>query len=57
MPLVLDQRFDGTDERDVQLVREIEVEQHRLVGGILQLFEIEAVAECGDLLREASRHP
>ena len=52
MPLVLDQRFDGTDERDIKLVRESEVEQHRLAGGLLQLVEIEAAAECGDLLRE-----
>ncbi len=52
MPLVLDQLFDGTDERDIKLVRESEVEQHRLAGGLLQLFEIEAVSECGDLLRE-----
>src|SRR5208337_3570882 len=37
---------------EVKLVREIKVEQHRLAGGLLQLFEIEAVAECGDLLRE-----
>jgi hypothetical protein len=52
MPLVLDQLLDGTDERDIKLVRESEVEQHRLAGGLLQLVEIEAATECGDLLRE-----
>jgi hypothetical protein len=44
---VFDQIFDGIDERDIKLVRESEVEQHRLAGGLLQLVEIEAAAECG----------
>src|ERR1700730_1130149 len=52
MPLVLDQRLDRTDERDVKLIRQSEVEQRQLAGWLLQLREIEAAAQCGDLLRQ-----
>ena len=50
MPLVPYQRLDRTDERGIKLVRESEVEQ--LASGFLQLLEIEAAAECGNLLRK-----
>jgi hypothetical protein len=55
MPLVFYQLLDRPDEGKVKLVRESEVEQHGLVRGLLQLFEIEAVTERGDFARELLR--
>ena len=51
MALVRDQRLDRTDERDVELMGESKIEQRAPVAAwVLQLLDIEAAAEGGDLL-------
>src|SRR5216683_5836027 len=58
MPLAPDQRFDGTDERVVELVGEREVEQFWLCApwkGLAEQIDIETAPELRDFLAQSLR--
>ena len=50
--LVADQRFDRRQQRGVEIVRQRQIKQPGLAGGVARLGDVESAPERGDLFRQ-----